>query len=207
MRLLIAGHGETDPGAVGSGRKEADVARDLVSMVREFTRDADVYPVTKNFYRQLKAGTMKLYEDYDRIVEVHFNAFNGKAEGSEVLMHSKVDSVSLTGCAEGFLKDMQALGFVNRGIKRRGDLQNMNYFYNKGIPYVLIETCFIDNKSDMQRYDDNKERVARAIAEGFFKYKEPEKLYRVQVGAFANKANAELLRGKLRNAGYDAFIV
>ena len=35
----------------------------------------------------------------------------------------------------------------------------------------------------------------------------PETLYRVQVGAFTNKANADGLRAKLRAEGYEAEVV
>ena len=37
--------------------------------------------------------------------------------------------------------------------------------------------------------------------------KETTTLYRVQVGAFSNKENAENLKKKLKANGYDAFIV
>lgn len=37
--------------------------------------------------------------------------------------------------------------------------------------------------------------------------KEPAKLYRVQVGAFAVKANADAQLAKLKKAGFDGFIV
>lgn len=36
---------------------------------------------------------------------------------------------------------------------------------------------------------------------------ESKTIYRVQVGAFENKANAEAMQKKLKAAGYDAFIV
>ena len=35
---------------------------------------------------------------------------------------------------------------------------------------------------------------------------DPNTIYRVQVGAFRNKDNAEKLKARLQNAGFDAFL-
>ena len=86
-----------------------------------------------------------------------------------------------------------------------------------------MECAFLDNKTDVQIIDTEAERKAMgvAIAKGILAtlgiaYKEPEaakpaasgKLYRVQVGAYSVKANAEAQLAKVKAAGFtDAFIV
>ena len=61
---------------------------------------------------------------------------------------------------------------------------------------------------------ENTDAVAEAVCKGVCDYYKAEyvspatRLYRVQVGAFAVKENAEKLLARLKSAGYtDAFIV
>ena len=93
---------------------------------------------------------------------------------------------------------------------------------------MLIECCFVDDKDDVQLYDHIK--MANAIVQGITgqiissyapsetdeEAKKPEaetkttdgtSIYRVQVGAYSKKENAEALKDKLKKAGFDAVIV
>lgn len=91
------------------------------------------------------------------------------------------------------------------------------------MPAVLLELGFMDSKTDVPIIlsEDYANKCAKAIAEVIVsrcdlkKKAEPEAeknadqktLYRVQVGAFSNKANAEKLKSELVKKGYSAFIV
>lgn len=95
-------------------------------------------------------------------------------------------------------------------------------------PAMLIECCFVDDKDDVVLYDYKS--VAEAIVYGITgqRYEEPtnderddeaslpgaetaagdqKALYRVQVGVYGAKANAQIMQQKLQNAGFDACIV
>ena len=48
---------------------------------------------------------------------------------------------------------------------------------------------------------------AKAIIEYFGITYKPKSTYRVQVGAYSDKTNAELMKKKLKSAGFDAVIV
>ena len=95
-------------------------------------------------------------------------------------------------------------------------------------PAMLIECCFVDDKDDVVLYDYKS--IATAIVYGITgqQYIEPsnntsddaastsesetsvgdkDSIYRVQVGAYRNKANATTLQEKLKAAGFDAAIV
>ena len=91
-------------------------------------------------------------------------------------------------------------------------------------PAVLIECGFMDSTTDVPIIltEDFANKVAKAcveviVAKGGLTKKaeqpkveqpaETGKLYRVQVGAFSVKANAERLRDELKAKGYDAIIV
>ena len=92
----------------------------------------------------------------DIFVSIHFNAFNGKANGSEVFGISKASQA----IAKSVLAEIVKLGFKNRGVKNTG-------FYvikNTSMPAILVECCFIDSASDMKIFDADK--MAEAIKVG-----------------------------------------
>lgn len=162
--LLIAGHGQGDPGAVGNGYKEADVTRELASMVESILKDyADitVFDKTKNMYKYLKNDGMFNFAPYSYIFEIHFNA--GGGQGTEILVHENQKGVSVE---ETILKNIAALGFKNRGVKRRNNLYNMNVMQKKNKEYALLETCFIDSTSDMAIWKNKAYEIALAVANG-----------------------------------------
>lgn len=162
-------------------------------------------------------------------VSIHFNSGandkqgNNKCTGAEVWLYG-ANSKTKT-YAESVCKSIAKLGFENRGVKYSTSL----YFLRKTkSPAMLIECCFVDDKDDVEIYE--YQSMARAIVEGILGYivvendnttKEEEKnvgkdgetptgdskaLYRVQVGAYSVKGNADALMKKLKDAGFDAFI-
>lgn len=170
--LLMAGHGAGDPGAIGNGYNEADVVREIVPILRDKLTpyaDVTVFDMKKNPYKYLKSNSFN-FKEYDYVFEVHLNAFkkettaNGKTKGVEILVHPTEKGV---GVENAILKNIEALGFTNRGIKRPSDLQNMNICKGKqGVSYALIEVCFIDDVDDMALYNSKKGAVIDGIAQG-----------------------------------------
>ena len=170
--LLIAGHGAGDSGAVGNGYKEADLAREMLPPLQRALSpyaEVTIFDTSKNPYEYFKTHSFN-FKNYDYVLELHFNAFkkevesNGKIKGIEILVHPSEKGV---GVENAILNNIVALGFTNRGIKRRSDLQNMNICKGKqGVSYALIETCFIDDIDDMILYQSKKEDVINGIANG-----------------------------------------
>lgn len=88
------------------------------------------------------------------------------------------------------------------------------------MPCVLMEYGFMDSKSDYSVIldDEYSKLVAYATMEGIAKVaglkKKPaqpakpaeETIYRVQVGAYRNRTNAENMLAKLKAAGFDGYI-
>lgn len=138
----------------------------------------------------------------DLFISIHFNAFNSQAHGTEVWTYGGKSFTEAT----SVLNNLVALGYTNRGIK---DGSNLYVLRNTKMKSMLIEVCFCDNKADMSIY--NAEKLSDAIVKGITgKLPQTEntnnKLYRVQVGAFANKDNADNLLKELKEKGYDGFI-
>lgn len=170
--LLIAGHGQGDPGACGNGYKEADLVRELLQLLYNRLKnviDVDIFDTNKNMYKYLKAGNTYNFTKYDYVFELHFNAnANTTAHGTEILVHTKRGNVELE--TKMIKAVANAAGLRNRGVKYRSDLQNMNHVNRKKVNYSLIETCFITNSNDMALYKANMNNVVEAIAKSFINY-------------------------------------
>ncbi len=175
--LIISGHGGTpyDPGACGCGEKEAVLTRELALLVQsELKKVSGVNPVLYNqnndAYKVLRNGGSLPLSGVDYVFEIHFNAGvdnekgNGKTTGTEVLVHTSENGI---GVEDAVCRRIAALGFRNRGVKRRSDLLVMNTVKKKyGISHALLETCFIDDLDDMKLYRSLKGKVAKAVAAG-----------------------------------------
>lgn len=93
----------------------------------------------------------------DYYISIHFNAFNGNAKGTEILVYNNADSR-----VNGVLSSITALGFTNRGVKQR---KNLAVLKNTKMKSMLIECCFCDNAEDMNLFNGLK--MAKSIVEGF----------------------------------------
>ena len=66
--LLIAGHGQGDPGAVGNGYKEAELVREIATSLKSKLSayaNVDLFDTSKNMYKYLKAGNTFNFKKYD----------------------------------------------------------------------------------------------------------------------------------------------
>ncbi|MCF4970212.1 N-acetylmuramoyl-L-alanine amidase [Nostoc sp. CMAA1605] len=90
-------------------------------------------------------------------VSIHFNAFNGQANGVEVFATSD----SGRRIAQPVLDEIVKLGYFNRGVKNGSHLFVLR---NTNMPAILVECCFIDSQKDMNLF--NSEATANAIVKG-----------------------------------------
>lgn len=173
--LLIAGHGGTpyDPGACGCGYTEAVETRRLATavapMLRKYGFNVTMYDQSNDAYKVLRSGGSLPLFGIGYVLEIHLNAAvsdkdgNGATTGTEVLVHTAESGVSVE---QAICRRISALGFKNRGVKRRDNLQVMNTVHRAGISHALVETCFIDDADDMKLYKEKFYDIARAIADG-----------------------------------------
>ena len=162
--LIICGHGQGktgyDVGAVNRSLNitEAQKVRELASLMNQhatkthFITDKNVYD-----FRDIAS----ISKGYESVTELHFNSFNGKAQGIEVLIKEGFtpDNVDTA------LKNVLEKYFKPRGFKFVDWLYNANVMANTGISYRLIEVCFIDNNTDMAIYEKNKDAIACELME------------------------------------------
>ncbi|MDI6677086.1 N-acetylmuramoyl-L-alanine amidase [Bacillus wiedmannii] len=89
----------------------------------------------------------------DLVISFHLNAYNGTANGVEVCYY---DQQALAAKVSAQLS--KDIGWSNRGAKQRKDLYVLN---STKAPAILIELGFIDNDSDMAKW--NVDKIANSI--------------------------------------------
>lgn len=150
----------------------------------------------------------------DVLVSIHHNAFQGiwgNHTGSEIYHYpSSGEGKKLAKHILPYVID--SYGLRNRGVKSA----NFHMLRESNMTAILIEGGFMDSRIDIKKLRDNKvlEKAGKNIADGLADYynlkKIPSgdgKLYKVQVGAFRQKKNADDLVRRLEKDGYDTHIV
>lgn len=165
--LLIAGHGAGDPGAIGYGTEATETRRvvnELKSLFGGYNVQVDVYNQNRNAYADIGNGSLQVnFADYDYVFEIHFNsAANPEATGVEIWVTYAETGITVE---QAIVNKVAALGYSNRGVKRE-DFRVIRTAKNKGTSAALIETCFISNQGDMNRYNSNFSKVCNAMVEG-----------------------------------------
>lgn len=197
-----AGHNSHVQGANSKYGKEHEEARKVTAAVIKELKSRGEKVVsttcddhkTKNSILQCQARQCNNYPKSKRLdVSIHFNAFNGKALGAEVLYYS-----AKTLAAKVSSEIAKAGGFTDRGAKERKELY---FLRSTNASAILIEVCFIDNKSDMDKYKKNFDSIVNAIVDSItnkkatkpkekYKTSAPKptdgELWRIKTGTFAN---------------------
>lgn len=221
--FIGAGHGGKDSGAVGRGGL---LEKDLnLAIARACGEALERHGVTVRLSRTKDENDPVDQEvkecnafNPDLAVAIHNNA--GGGDGAEAY-HTKTGGTGKK-LAENILAEITKLGQRSRGSKTRVNSSGSDYYAfirNTKAPAVIVEVAFLDT-ADIALIDTEQERVAvgEAIARGILKTLgiageapnkpvEPSKLYRVQVGAYKDKRNAEATAARLRAAGFDAIII
>lgn len=167
----------------------------------------------------------------DLDISIHFNSGakdkkgNGDTAGVEVFVYKKGGIAQEY--AQKVANEISKLGFDKRkdktspcdGVKISTGLYVLK---NTKAPAMLIECCFADDADDVKLY--NYKTMAAAIVKGITgktvstsstssttastsKTSTTSTLYKVQVGAYSKKENAESMVKKLKAAGFEASII
>lgn len=151
----------------------------------------------------------------DIYISIHHNAgiYGGKGGGIVAYVCKNCQAKS-----EEWQKDLYTSLINETGLKgnRATPLASSNLYEVKKtkMPAVLLELGFMDSATDVPIIltEDYADKCAAAITEVIVKrgklQKKPETkiLYRVQVGAYSVKKNAENLAEELKGKGYSAVI-
>lgn len=169
---LIAGHGGKDPGAIAVDGKttEADLAAELVSLICDNLKGyevfVDVSDRNQSFGQDLSFVRQNATPD-DTVIEVHFNAFHLESANGTEAYYTKSDSTAPIKLGVNLLAAIiKSTGFRNRGIKPESNSQHarLAILHTQAKDELLLEVCFITNKSDFETYQSNKKQIAKDIA-------------------------------------------
>ena len=208
--FIICGHGAGDPGAIGHGYNEAERVRTLAAKIKEFGGDNVIIgDTTKNWYKSKLVNNTNIPKG-SLVLELHMDSStSASAKGAHVVVDKDLKEDKYDVALANFISGI----FPGRSQKlvKRNDLYNGNVAQRLGINYRLLECGFISNANDVQMFHIKMDDIAKGILKCFdfdvvSKPANSGKLYRVQVGAFSVKANAEKLMNELKAKGYNAFI-
>ena len=215
--FLGVGHGGSDPGAVANNTKEKDLNLSIALACRDelvrhgvsvkMSREKDENDSISEEIKECNAYAP------DLAVDIHNNA--GGGDGGEVF-YSHLGGKGKT-LAENILAEIVKTGQNSRGIKTRVNSQGKDYYgfiRQTSCPAVIVECAFVDNASDLKilATESQRKTMGVAIAKGILKtlgvaYQSEKGYWKVQVGAYLYRENAEDMQKKIKAVGFDAFIV
>lgn len=212
--FLDAGHGGHDPGALGNDLREKDINLSVALKVGNILINHSVnvnYSRTTDVFVELAERARKANNyNADIFVSLHCNAFdNPSAKG--------VETYSYPGSSNGAkLAKLLQSSIVSSGVytvDRGTKTANFAVLRLTNMPAALVEMGFITNGEDANILKNRQEDLAIAIAKGILSYfgipykDSVTTLYKVQVGAFSIKSNADNLANELKSKGYDAIVI
>ena len=172
MIFISAGHNpkgiKKDPGAIGNGFHEADLAVEFRNLVVQELLKRKVKVIIDNDDERLGAYLERIKTGSGSVVlEFHFDAAASPlATGTTSLIGNDADRLDKAFAKELVETCSLVLGIKNRGVlsesgSHRGSLGLMR---EQGI-VSLLELCFISNANDLRKYELNKKQLALKIAE------------------------------------------
>lgn len=164
--LLVMGHGAGDPGARGNGASEANYLRKkMLPKLKKYAKktkrsDITFYNPKHNIVRDTfvyHKGSYKVPKN-TTVIMFHLDAAGG--HGGHVIIQKKKPTPRDKRTA-AVIKKYIGLNPAYRGYSYRTNLRNCNVLRRRHIDYSLIETAFIDNRSDYKKLNKNMDKIAK----------------------------------------------
>ena len=226
MLIIDPGHGGKDPGAVSRFGHEEDFTLKIslyqlnrfkqLGVPAAITRTTDI-----DLEENVRVAAVK-NSGAKYCISNHLNA--GGGDRAEVI-HSLYDDGKL---ANRIKDNLVAAGQSSVKVYLRKGSNGQDYYYmhrrTGAVKTNIVEYCFLDNEADFAHFNANWQSYAEAVVRAFCShighpYKPvvqpaapkpaaaPGTLYKVQVGAFAERKNADSLAARLKNEGYPVTVV
>ena len=169
--FLSAGHSDVkgkDRGAVSGQFVEGELAADFRRQLAFELQQLNVNCILDND-SNVTGDTVRLFrglvKQADVAIDIHFNAAGFVATGTEIIIPDKSTKFENEVSKEIAKIIGLSLGIRNRGVKPESYTPRKKLFWMV-IPCenILIEVCFLTNKTDMEKYLQNKELLAKNLA-------------------------------------------
>jgi len=164
--LISAGHSNTALGAIANGVVEATLATELRNTLAGHLTLAG-FDVVKDGIGSENlplSSAVKMIAGKSLAIEIHFNAVvDPSANGVECISLPKQKTVS---------QKLAATTALTLGLKLRGDKGwiDQSKSQHSKLAFVqsggmILEVCFISNKSDLESYQKHRDILAQTLAE------------------------------------------
>lgn len=173
-KLWIAGHGlrkngTYDAGATGIvGGEHKYVKEQLFPAMKKYADDSHVFFDEYNVFSHGNIVDLARRYNAEVVTEVHYDAFNGKAQGGHVIVFSGYAPDAMDLRLRDAIDSMVGLRFSHKGhkgISGRNNLANVNRTANAGIDYRMLELGFGDNPRDAKILIDEVDAYAKKLVE------------------------------------------
>lgn len=226
------GHGGADSGAVSGNRYEKNDALRLACAVEDYIESKTGGKVdcqksrTNDKYLSLEARSswQKRHPEYEFFVSFHRDSWKTSSpHGSHVCVYSRVGknskSYKLANCIA------KRLNPILKGRAEGITFDNYHVLRETSCPACLIECGFITNPNDNKIFDSKFNEIVKAIGDGIIEYAgykivkpnvdkpkpkpdtKDDTLYRVVTNTYSNKENAISEQKRLKEKGFDSFLV
>ena len=168
--FIDAGHGGSDPGAVGNGLKEKDIVLSIATKLGallngrgisiKYSRTTDTYLSLEERARLANAWGADLF------VSIHANSATSSVRGTECYTHPTANTATKTLSGNVSRAIANKFGISNRGHKEA----NFAVLRLSNMPAILVETAFISNSSDANLLNTRQDDFANAIFNEILNY-------------------------------------
>lgn len=154
--------------------------------------------------------------DADFYLSVHHNAGVNGGKGGGIVAYSYKGSTKGAEWRDELYESLIEYTGLRGNRANPKTTGNLYVLKHSKMPAVLLELGFMDSATDVPIIltEEYAQNCAKAIVETVVRRgaltRKPEEdagMYRVQLGAFANKKNAEKLAAELKAKGYQTYIV
>lgn len=168
--FIDAGHGDTDPGAVGNELKEKDVVLSIATKLGALLNGRGIsikYSRTTDTYLSLdERARLANAWGADLFVSIHANSATSSVRGTECYTHPTANTTTKTLSANISRAIASKFGISNRGHKEA----NFAVLRLSNMPAILVETAFISNSSDANLLNTRQADFSIAIANSILSY-------------------------------------
>ena len=170
--FIDAGHGGSDPGALGFGYRESDlnlqIAKKIESKLKSRGIDVKMSRTSDIYYSLSERAEMANDYGADAFVSIHQNsAESASANGIETYYNrNKEEEKPLSNDVQ--TQVINKTGATNRGVKNAG----FTVLVKSNMISALVECGFISNESEVKNLSDSdyQDKLATGIADGIENY-------------------------------------
>lgn len=229
------GHGGSDPGAVNGKRKEKDDALKLAKAVEKYVEektgkkvDCQKSRLDDKFLSLSARSAWANRNNYKCLISFHRDWAKTNASGLTVRVQTGQLNKNAGKLAKCITKRTNKFYKGDRADNDNVIEDNLHITRETKMPAVLVEAGFISNGNDNKIFDNKFNELVKSIGDGLIEYlgvkvvnkpsdkpkpkpeasnNKKETYYRVCVGSYKEKKNAEEQQAKLKKAGFDSFLV